>query len=95
MLGTIGKLSPEELYRWGAKQAYILMGTLLAAAAEMKIDTCPMEGFMPDKYDEVLDLKSQNLRSVLVLPVGYRSSDDVTQHQKKIRQPLDEIVVRI
>jgi len=95
MLGTIGKLPAEELYQWGRRQAYILMGTLLAAAAEMQIDTCPMEGFVADEYDEVLDLKSQNLRSVLVLPVGYRSADDVTQHQKKIRQSLDEIVVRI
>ena len=95
MLGTIGKLSPEDLFQWSAKQTYIVLGTMMAAAAQMEIDTCPMEGFVPAKYDELLDLKSKNLRSVLVLPVGYRAEDDATQHQKKVRLPLDEIVVQV
>ena len=95
MLGTIGKLSPEDLFQWSAKQTYIVLGTMMAAAAQMEIDTCPMEGFVPAKYDELLELESKNLRSVLVLPVGYRAKDDATQHQKKVRLPLDEIVVRI
>lgn len=95
MLATIGKLPPEELYQWSAKQAYIVLGTMLAAAAVMNIDSCPMEGFLAAEYDKLLDLKSQNLRSVLVLPVGYRSEDDAVQHQKKVRLPLDEIVVQL
>ena len=95
MLGTVGKLPPEDLNVWSAKQAYIVLGTMLAAAASIEVDACPMEGFVADDYDELLDLKSQNLRSVLVLPIGYRADDDKSQHQKKIRQPLDEIVVRI
>lgn len=95
MLATIGKLPPEELYQWSAKQAYIVLGTMLAAAAAMNIDSCPMEGFLAAEYDKLLDLKSQNLRSVLVLPVGYRSEDDAVQHQKKVRLPLDEIVVQL
>ena len=95
MLGTIGKLSPEDLFQWSAKQTYIVLGTMMAAAAQMEIDTCPMEGFVPAKYDELLDLESKSLRSVLVLPVGYRAEDDVAQHQKKVRLSLDEIVVRV
>ena len=95
MLGTVGKLPPEDLNAWSAKQAYIVLGTMLAAAASIEVDACPMEGFVADDYDELLDLKSQNLRSVLVLPIGYRADDDKSQHQKKIRQPLDEIVVRV
>ena len=95
MLGTVGKMSPDDLHKWSAKQAYIVLGTMLAAAAAMEIDACPMEGFVAAEYDELLDLKSQNLRSALVLPIGYRSKEDATQHQKKIRQPLDEIVVRV
>ena len=95
MLGTIGKLSPEDLFQWSAKQTYIVLGTMMAAAAQMEIDTCPMEGFVPAKYDELLDLESKNLRSVLVLPVGYRAEDDAAQHQKKVRLPLDEIVVQV
>jgi len=94
MLGTIGKLSAEDLYQWSAKQTYIVLGTMMAAAAQLEIDTCPMEGFVPAKYDELLDLESKNLRSVLVLPVGYRAEDDSNQHQKKVRQSLDEFVVR-
>ncbi len=95
MLGTIGQLSQEDLYQWAAKQAYIVLGTMISAAAQMEIDSCPMEGFVPDQYDQLLDLESKNLRSVLVLPVGYRSEDDAAQHQKKIRMPLEEIVVRV
>ena len=95
MLGTVGKLSSEELFKWSAKQAYIVLGTMLTAAAAMEIDACPMEGFVAAEYDDLLDLKSQNLRSVLVMPVGYRSEKDTTQHQKKIRRSLDEIVVRM
>ena len=95
MVGTIGKLSAEDLFQWSAKQTYIVLGTMMAAAAQMEIDTCPMEGFVPAKYDELLDLESKNLRSVLVLPVGYRAEDDAAQHQKKVRLPLDEIVVQV
>jgi len=95
MLGTIGKLSPKDLYQWSAKQAYIVLGTMMAVAASLEIDTCPMEGFVAAEYDQLLDLKSHNLQSVLVLPIGYRAADDATQHQKKVRQSLDEIVVRM
>ena len=95
MLGTVGKLPPEDLFDWSAKQTYIVLGTMLAAAAAMEIDACPMEGFVAEDYDELLNLKCQNLRSVLVLPVGYRSEEDKTQHQKKVRKQLDDIVVRV
>ena len=95
MLGTVGKLPADKLYQWSAKQAYIVLGTMLAAAAAMEIDACPMEGFVATEYDALLDLSGQNLRSVLVLPVGYRADDDKAQHQKKIRQSMDEIVVRV
>ena len=95
MLGTIGKMSSEVLYQWSAKQAYIVLGTMLAAAATIEIDACPMEGFVAAEYDQLLDLTSQNLRAVLVMPIGYRAEDDKAQNQKKIRRALDEIVVRV
>lgn len=94
MLDTVGKFSPEQMEKWSAKQAYIVLGTLLAVAAAMEIDSCPMEGFEPAKYDEMLGLTEMNLRSALVLPIGYRATNDQTQHAKKIRQPIDEFVVR-
>jgi len=54
-----------------------------------------MEGFIPEKYDEVLGLKEKNLSSVLVLPIGYRAEDDIMTHQNKVRKNVDEIVIDI
>jgi nitroreductase len=71
------------------------MGNLLTVCAQERIDSCPMEGFIPEKYDEVLGLKEKNLSSVLVLPVGYRAEDDIMTHQKKVRKNIDEIVIDI
>jgi nitroreductase len=95
MLDTVGKFSSEQMEKWSAKQAYIVLGTLLAVAAAMEIDTCPMEGFEPAKYDEMLGLTKMNLRSALVLPIGYRAPNDQTQHAKKVRHRIDEFVVKL
>jgi len=54
-----------------------------------------MEGFIPEKYNEVLGLKEKNLSSVLVLPVGFRAEDDIMTHQKKVRKNIGEIVIDI
>ena len=54
-----------------------------------------MEGFIPEKYDEILKLKEQDLTSVLVLPVGFRAEDDLMIHQKKVRKKMNEIVLEI
>ena len=74
-------------------QAYIALGNLMTVCAELKIDSCPMEGFMPARLDEALGLEKQNLKSALLLPVGYRAADDPTNGLKKIRKPLDEVVI--
>jgi len=70
-------------------------GQLDAACAMLGVDACPMEGFVPAKYDEILKLEEKNLQSVLVLPIGYRADDDVNGNYAKVRKPLDEMVVRI
>jgi hypothetical protein len=54
-----------------------------------------MEGFLPEKYDEVLNLKGKNLTSVLVLPVGYRAKDDFMKDEKKVRKNIEEIILEI
>jgi nitroreductase/dihydropteridine reductase len=95
MIGTMGSMSETERLEWAAKQAYLVLGTMLAACAVLEIDSCPMEGFVPAEYDDLLGLKQQNLHAAVVLPVGYRSDDDVAQHQSKVRRPLEEMVVRI
>ena len=92
---TISEKTTEDLLSWGKNQAYLALGNLLTVCANEKIDSCPMEGFIPEKYNEVLGLKEKNLSSVLVLPVGYRAEDDIMTHQKKVRKNIDEIVIDI
>lgn len=79
-----------------AKQAYISFGLAIAAAAEQQVDATPMEGFQADKLDELLDLRSKGLRSVVILPLGYRdASNDWLVNLKKVRTPVEEFVTEI
>lgn len=80
---------------WASRQAYIALGNLLSAAAEMKIDVCPMEGFNPDEFDKHLDLKSKHLKSVALATIGYRSEDDQLQNAKKVRKSAEELFTRL
>ena len=59
----------------------------MVGCADMRIDSCPMEGFKSDEFDKILGIQSQNLTSVVLLPVGYRSQDDQYQHKTKVRKP--------
>lgn len=87
---------PEDLKnQWTAKQAYIAFGNLMQAAAELKIDTCPMEGFEADKYNEILGLSEKNLNAAVVLPIGYRSHEDATQHLPKVRKSKEDLFTLI
>ena len=85
---VIASKTHEDLFSWAKNQAYLALGNLLTVCANEQIDSCPMEGFLPEKYDEVLDLASKNLSSVLVLPVGFRAEDDFMKDQKKVRKYL-------
>ena len=67
----------------------------MTVCAVEKIDACPMEGFIPDKYDEVLSLKSHNLKSILVLPIGFRADDCYMRDLPKVRKETQEIVLEI
>ncbi|NVN19123.1 NAD(P)H-dependent oxidoreductase [Muricauda sp. HICW] len=80
---------------WTAKQAYIAFGNLMQAAAELKIDTCPMEGFESEKYNEILGLEDKNLNAAVVLAIGYRSEKDETQHYAKVRKSTEELFTLI
>lgn len=80
---------------WTARQAYIAIGNLLNAAAEMEIDACPMEGFNPEEFDEALGLKEKGLYSVALVTLGYRSTDDQAQHNAKVRRPKEELFFHI
>ncbi|MEO2128610.1 MAG: NAD(P)H-dependent oxidoreductase [Christiangramia sp.] len=81
----------EDLQVWGSKQTYIALGNLLSAAANMRIDTCPMEGFDNAKFDEILNLKEKNLQSSVIIPVGYRSEDDSYKDLEKVRKSKSDL----
>ncbi|MCH2196573.1 NAD(P)H-dependent oxidoreductase [Kordia sp.] len=85
----------EELQTWSSKQAYIALGNLLTVCGMEKIDSCPMEGFVPEKYNEILGLEAHGLSSVLVLPVGYRAEDDMFSDFKKVRKTVAESVLEL
>ena len=91
ILGTVGALPAEQQQIWSAKQAYIALGTALAAAAEQKVDACPMEGFDASQFDEILGLTEKGLKSVVIMPVGYRSADDATAKYIKVRKLESEL----
>ena len=88
---TILSLTEEEQKLWGAKQTYIALGYLLSAAAEFRIDTCPMEGFDKARFDEILGLKNKNLMSSVIATVGYRSEEDNVQYLEKVRKSKSEL----
>ncbi len=91
----ISTMDEATKYTWAKSQAYIALGMVMAAAAEMRIDSCPMEGLVPDKYQEMLDLKSKKLMPVVILPIGYRSENDVHSKEEKIRKIRDNFVIEI
>nr|MDD3719735.1 NAD(P)H-dependent oxidoreductase [Candidatus Gracilibacteria bacterium] len=90
--GFIGSLDETTKSKWAGNQVYIALGNLLTVLAMKKIDSCPMEGFVPSKYDEILNLKEKGLASVLVLPIGYRSEEDKYANLKKVRFDMGEVV---
>lgn len=83
---------PLDLKEWAGKQAYIALGFFMTCAAMLSIDTLPMEGFVPAKYDEVLGLNSQGYSSVVVCAAGYRADDDKHASKPKVRFPTEEMV---
>ncbi len=88
---------PAEVnFEHAARQAYIAFGLALAQAAEEEVDATPMEGFDPAQVDDILGLRARGLRSVTLMPLGYRdASGDWLAPLKKVRKPLSELVSRI
>ena len=79
---------------WAARQAYIALGNFMTSAALVGVDTCPMEGFEPAKYDEILGLPAQGFRAVVACAAGYRAADDKYAALPKVRFPASEIIDR-
>jgi nitroreductase/dihydropteridine reductase len=85
----------EENFIHTAKQSYIGLGLAIAQAASLNIDSTPVEGFSADALEDLLDLKAKGLRSVTILTLGYRDSEnDWLAHLKKVRIPTEEFVIK-
>lgn len=95
ILGSLSRMSPADAHAWAARQCYIALGFFLSAAAQLGIDACPMEGFQPEKYDEILGLTQRGLRAAVIATAGYRKADDKYAAAAKVRFPVDEVVIRV
>lgn len=93
LIGDFEQKPVDEVKIWATHQAYLVLGTLLTVCAVEEIDSCPMEGFEAEKYNEILHLENYGLEAVLALPVGYRAADDLFASLKKVRRPLEETVI--
>lgn len=82
----------EKLIEWATKQAFIALGNFMTSAALLGVDTCPMEGFIHEKYDEALGLSAKGLKTVVICPAGYRSSEDKYAGMAKVRFAKEEVI---
>jgi nitroreductase len=89
--GERGRIALE----WATRQAYIALGNFMTAAALLGIDTCPMEGIEPAKYDEMFGLPAQGFRTVVACAAGYRSANDKYASVAKVRLPASELIVHV
>ncbi|MFT2009811.1 nitroreductase family protein [Pontibacter sp. 13R65] len=94
LLGIAEKNTQEQNFTWAAKQAYIAFGTALVAAAAEQVDATPMEGFDSEKLDELLQLKAKGLRSVTIMPLGYRDTEnDWLAKLPKVRRQKEKLFI--
>jgi nitroreductase / dihydropteridine reductase len=88
--------SPEVNFEHAARQAYIGLSAAMIAAAAESVDSCPMEGFNPAALDEILGLGARGLRSVAILPIGYRAdAGDWLVNLPKVRRPRELFVSEV
>ncbi|MFV5695214.1 NAD(P)H-dependent oxidoreductase [Flavobacterium sp. LB3P122] len=95
MKSKISSLETEFKNIWTAKQTYLALGNLLNAAAELKIDATPMEGFVATQVNEILGLDKLGLNATLITTLGYRHEEDATQHYKKVRKSNEELFITL
>ncbi len=95
MKSKISTLPEEKRNIWTSKQTYLALGNLLNAAAELKIDVTPMEGFEPEQINEILGLDALNLNAAVIATIGYRDVSDATQHYVKVRKSNEELFLTL
>ena len=91
----IEAMAPHEIEAWSARQVYIALGQLMAAAAMAGIDTCPMEGIDKARYDELLGLAGSEYWTIVACAVGYRDESDSSAIAKKTRFAESELFIHL
>lgn len=86
---------PKVVDVWSSRQVYIALGFFLQTCALLGVDACPMEGFEPEKYDQILNLAGTDWASTVVATAGYRAADDWLAPLKKVRFPESEVLRRV
>ena len=92
---NVSSMNEEQRINWAKKQAYIALGVLLTSAAELGIDTCPMEGFSAQQFDGILGLKEKGLTTAVIAAIGFRAEDDNYSKLSKVRKPEEEMFIHI
>jgi nitroreductase/dihydropteridine reductase len=96
LIGIAAERGQQANFDAAARQAYIALGVALVAAAFEGVDATPMEGFDPPTVDDILSLRERHLRSVFILPLGYRQADgDWLVNLKKVRRSRENLVTEI
>jgi nitroreductase len=95
ILGSLARMTEQEAHNWAARQTYIALGFFLSACAMAGVDACPMEGFQPDKYNEILGLTAKGLAAVALATAGYRHPDDPAAKLAKSRFDVDDVIERV
>lgn len=96
MAGFCGRARSEGwLNSWADRQVYIALGSFMSCAATLGIDTCPMEGLDPARYDQILGLAGTGFSTLVACAAGYRAPDDPYAARPKVRYPASEMLVRL
>ena len=94
--GSIGRARADgSLDGWQTHQIYIALGQFMAAAALLGVDTCPMEGIVPARYDEILGLGGTGYATVVACAAGYRHPEDKYGATPKVRFRAEDVLVRV
>lgn len=93
--GIVNAMDDPARMAWAGRQAAIALGNLLTSAALLGIDACPMEGFVPAQYDEILGLKARGLAAVAICPLGYRAETDGYADLPKVRFPKEKVLLHV
>ncbi len=93
VIKQLTSLTPERQFEHAARQVYIALGLALTEAGALEVDSIAMEGFINAEVDKLLNLEQKGLRSVVLLPIGYRDAENDWQSElKKVRKPFDYMI---